>query len=182
MTTAKAQSLVTVKTESMKIALGVLVLFAASQIAIPLEPVPITMQTVGVMLIGLLYARRSAVLTVLIYTALGAVGLPMFRGFAGGFQHLSGTTAGYIVGFAVSVYVMAILRERFGMQSFWGILLNCTVGTMIVFACGVTWLASLIGIDNAITFGIIPFIVPGAAKAILLSGAVRFISGGLKDR
>lgn len=165
------------KTESLKIALGVLVLFAGSQIAIPLEPVPITLQTVAVMLIGLLYSRRAGLWAVVLYTALGGMGLPMFKGFEGGFSHLYGATAGYIFGFIVSVYVMATLREKFNLESYWGILANCMIGTLVVFVCGISWLAILIGLKDALMFGLIPFIIPGAAKAILLSGAVRFIRG-----
>lgn len=166
---------VTSRVEIFKIALGVLVLFACSQISIPTVPVPITMQTVGVMLIGLLYTRRSALISVISYTAFGAIGLPVFQGFAGGIAHLYGPTAGYLVGFTASVYVMTIFREKFGLESFWGILLNCLIGTLIVFAFGVSWLAFNIGLKDALTFGVLPFIIPGAIKASLLSGALSFI-------
>lgn len=178
MENATTQSALGINIESLKIALGVLLLFASSQIAIPIEPVPITMQTVGVMLIGLIYRRRSALVSVIVYTALGAVGLPVFQGFAGGLSHLYGPTAGYIVGFTASVYIMTTLRERFGLDSFWGILLNCVIGTLVVFACGVSWLASIVGIKDAITFGVIPFIIPGAVKAVSLSCFLRFVRGG----
>lgn len=168
---------VDIKAESLKIALGILVLFASSQIAIPLEPVPITLQTVGVMLIGLLYSRRAGLWSVVLYTIFGGMGLPMFQGFAGGLDHLYGSTAGYIVGFTASVYVMIMLREKFGFESFWGMLANCTIGTLIVFIFGVSWLAVAIGWKDAFTFGVIPFIIPGAMKAFLLCGALRFIRG-----
>jgi biotin transport system substrate-specific component len=163
--------------ESLKIALGVLVLFAGSQIAIPLQPVPITMQTVAVMLIGLLYSKRAGLWSVILYTILGGLGLPMFQGFEGGLTHLYGPTAGYIFGFIVSIYVMATLRAKFNLESYWGILANCLVGTVVVFICGLSWLAAVIGFKDAIIFGLIPFIIPGALKAITLSGAVRFIRG-----
>lgn len=168
------------KIETIKIALGVLVLFACSQIAIPLEPVPITFQTVAVMLIGLLYSKREGLSAVLVYLALGAAGLPMFQGFDGGFSHFYGTTAGYLFGFIASVYVMAWLREKFILQSFAGILLNCVIGTLIVFIFGISWLAALIGFKDSITFGLIPFVIPGAIKAFALSGIFRLIKGPVK--
>ncbi len=177
MTQAATLSNVDKKVEILKIALGVLVLFAGSQIAIPLQPVPVTMQTVAVMLIGLLYSRRSALASVMLYTALGGLGLPVFQGFDGGFSHLYGPTAGYIVGFTASVYVMTGLREQFGLTSFWGILCNCLVGTLVVFLFGVSWLASIVGVKDAIMFGVVPFIMPGTVKAVALSGALRFIRG-----
>jgi biotin transport system substrate-specific component len=174
---AAEQTLVTRRVESLKVVLGMLILFAGSQIAIPLEPVPITFQTVAVMLIGLLYSRREALSSVILYLALGGMGLPMFQGFEGGISHLYGPTAGYLIGFIASVYVMATLREYFELQSFLGILFNCIVGTLIVFVFGLSWLAYIIGFKDAITFGLMPFIIPGAIKAFMLSGALRFIRG-----
>ena len=57
-------------------------------------------------------------------------------------------------------------------NSFWGILSNCIMGTLVIFICGVSWLATIIGFRDAITFGVIPFIIPGAIKAFLLSFAI----------
>lgn len=168
------------KIEAMKITAGVLLLFATSQLSIPLQPVPITMQTAGVMLIGLLYSRRAAVLTVMAYITLGVIGLPMFQNFASGIVHLHGPTAGYLLGFIPSVFVMSTLREKFGLRSFWGTLLNCIIGTMVVFTLGLSWLSTLVGVKSALTLGLLPFIIPGACKAILLSGALRVIRGGLR--
>jgi len=165
------------KVESLKILLGVSILFAGGQIAIPLEPVPITLTTVSVMLIGLLYSKKSALLSVIIFTALGGMGFPVFQGFAGGFTHLYGPTAGFIFGFSIAVWVMTTFRNKFGIESFGKILLNCTIGTVVIFICGISWLAVNIGLKNAILFGLLPFIIPGAAKAILLSGALRIING-----
>lgn len=174
---AAAETSLAIRVESLKVVLGVLVLFAGSQIAIPLEPVPVTMQTVAVMLIGLLYSRRAALSSVILYTVLGGMGLPIFQGFEGGISHLYGPTAGYLVGFSASVYVMTVLREYWGLQSFWGILFNCIIGTLVVFVFGVSWLASIIGLKDAIIFGVVPFILPGALKAVMLSGALRYVGG-----
>ncbi len=172
---ASIRSMVGDHAESLKIVFGALLLFASGQIAIPLKPVPIVFTTVGVMLIGLLYTRRTAFFAVLAYIAAGAVGLPVFQGFAGGLRHFYGPTAGYIVGFMLAVLVMTTLRERFGLTSFWGMLFNCAAGTLTIFVPGVLWLSALIGVTNAIQFGVMPFIVPGVIKAVVLSGFLRFV-------
>lgn len=166
---------INIRSESLKVVLGSLLLFASGQIAIPLEPVPIVMTTVGVMLIGLLYERRTALLAVLAYISAGAVGLPVFQGFAGGIIHLYGPTAGYIIGFAFAVLVMTLLREKFGLKSFWGMLLNCTIGTLVIFIPGVLWLTILMGFQDALKFGVMPFIIPGVLKAFCLTGALQII-------
>lgn len=161
--------------EIIKICLGVLVLFAGSQLAIPIEPVPITMQTVAVMFIGLLYSKKEGLSAVILYTILGGMGLPMFQGFAGGLTHLYGSTAGYLFGFIASIYVMASLRDKFSLTSFLRIFLNCMIGTLVVLVFGLSWLTYLIGFKNAIIFGLLPFIIPGIAKAVFLSLSLRYI-------
>lgn len=163
--------------EIIKISLGVLILFAGSQIAIPLQPVPITMQTVSVMLIGLLYSTRAGLLSVISYVLLGGLGLPIFQGFSGGLNDLLGPTGGYLFGFIFSIYAMILLRKKLILQSFWAIFLNCSIGTVVVFIFGLSWLAMFIGVKNAIVFGLLPFIIPGILKAIVLSMAVRYIVG-----
>src|SRR3990167_9654210 len=77
---------------------GVALLFAASQVEIPLYPVPVNLQTVVVMLIGLTYTPRRALESHLIWLGLAAVGLPVLSGFGGGLPHFTGPTAGYLVG------------------------------------------------------------------------------------
>lgn len=172
---AVVRSYIDVKSEALKVTLGALLLFAGGQISIPLTPVPIVFTTVGVMLVGLLYSRRSAMLAVISYIAVGAAGIPVFQGFSGGLNHLYGPTAGYIAGFFLAVLVMTSLRERFGLQSFWGMLLNCSIGTVMIFIPGVLWLSALMGFDNAIKFGVLPFIAPGIIKAVVLSGFIKFV-------
>jgi biotin transport system substrate-specific component len=136
--------------------------------------VPITLTTVGVMLIALLYEPKTAIYAVLTYYAAGAIGLPVFQGFAGGLRHFAGPTGGYIVGFFFAVVVMSSLRARFG-SSFFGILLNCIVGTVVIYIPGVLWLSTLFGFEKAIAVGVIPFIIPGILKALVLSGCLKIV-------
>lgn len=161
--------------ENIKVLLGFLLLFAAAQISIPLQPVPIVLTTVGVMLIGLLYSRRTALLSVFAYVVAGACGVPVFQGFSGGFMYLFGATGGYLVGFFLAVALMSTVREQIAITSFTRTLALCTLGTVAIFIPGLLWLSHLVGISRALEFGLYPFIIPGIVKAVLLSGALRVI-------
>lgn len=156
------------------ICLGASLLFVAAQIQIPLQPVPVTLQTVAVMILGLLFDRRSAVSAVLLYLGLGVLGIPVFAGFAN--LAMVGPRAGYLVGFLGAVWIMTTVRERLGdpqnIVALWGL---CLLGTGIVFVCGVAWLATSLGFKTAFMVGFVPFVIPGLIKASLLSGVVKFL-------
>lgn len=154
--------------------LGGALLFVAAQIQIPLQPVPITLQTVAVMILGLLFDRRSAMQAVLLYLSLGFLGLPIFAGFSNG--ALVGARAGYLVGFALAIWAMTMVRDRVGdPKSFVALFGLSLLGSLIIFACGITWLSVSLGLKNAILVGFVPFVIPGLVKAGLLSGAIRFL-------
>ena len=154
---------------------GVILLFAASQVEIFLKPVPITLQTVAVMLIGLTYTPRRAVVSHLMWIGLGAMGWPVFCGFSAGAKVLVGPTAGYITGFVVSTYCMATLKEKLALNSWVYDLLLCLMGTGIVFTLGVLWLSVLIGFSNGVIHGVLPFILPGIVKAGLLCTGLQIL-------
>ena len=154
---------------------GVILLFAASQVEIPLQPVPITLQTVAVMLIGLTYSPRRAVESHLIWIGLGAIGFPVFAEFSGGINVLLGSTAGYFMGFVFSAFLMATLKEKLSLKGWFYDALLCLMGTVIVFAFGVLWLSQLIGFSNALVHGVLPFILPGAVKAGLLCTGLQIL-------
>jgi biotin transport system substrate-specific component len=157
----------------LKIVLGVAILFCCSQISLPLKPVPITMQTVGVLLIGLFYERRQALMTMLSYITLGVAGLPVFT--HGTAYIIGGPTTGYLLGFLAASIAMPLFREWVKKETPWTMFINCLLGTTFIYALGVAWLASLFGFEKAIQVGLVPFIIPGCIKAVLLSQAVRFI-------
>jgi biotin transport system substrate-specific component len=154
---------------------GVALLFAGSQIEIPVQPVPITLQTVAVMLIGLTYSPRKAFEAHLLWLGLACVGLPVLSGFGSGFAHLTGPTAGYLIGFVVSATLMAFLKEKLELNSMVADAVLCLVGTGIVFTFGLIWLSKLIGFNAAVTHGFMPFILPGFLKAGILCSALQIV-------
>ena len=157
---------------------GVFLLFLTSQITIPLEPVPITLQTYGVMLVALTFPRATAINSHIVYLVVGGMGVPVFAGFTGGLQKLVGPSGGYLFGFLAAVAVMGIIREHLKRENFLHIALNCFIGTLIIFAFGIGWLATTMGIQKAIQFGFIPFIIPGIIKIALLAVTLRYLKFG----
>lgn len=155
---------------------GVVLLFASSQISIPLRPVPITFQTVGVMLIGITYSMRHGLQTIALYLTLGALGLPVYAGYNAGIGVLLGSTGGYLVGFMLAVYVMNKAKKLLNMQTVTGIFINCIIGTIMVFIVGAGWLSTLIGFEQAIMYGVVPFIMPGIVKSMLLTGCIKCVN------
>lgn len=151
--------------------LGVLLLFATSQISIPIQPVPITLQTAGVMLIGLTFSRRSALSAVAFYLMIGACGVPVFSEFLAGPSVFLLPSGGYLIGFFFAVLAMTLFKPK----KIGGLFLNCLLGTGIIFIFGISWLSIHVGFHNALLFGLVPFIIPGAVKAGLLTLGVRYL-------
>ncbi len=169
------KSKITTLNELMVVFGGVALLFAASQVEIPLKPVPINLLTVGVMLIGLTYTPRRALESHLVWIGLAAAGFPVLAGFSGGLDRLCGPTAGYIVGCVTSAYLMATLKEKLFLNSWVSDVLLCFIGTIIVFSLGVSWLSQFIGFSDAIMLGVVPFILPGIVKAGLLCTTLQIL-------
>jgi biotin transport system substrate-specific component len=156
-----------------RVFLGVMLMFISAQVQIPLEPVPVTLHTVGTLIIALIYTRAEAISALSMYLVIGALGAPVFSEFDGGIRHLAGPTAGYLVGMLFCVYIVTSLRQKFGEKSMMHLLVYSAIGSVTVFAFGVPWLAYLIGFEKAIQFGLLPFIIPGCVKAIFTASTVR---------
>ncbi|MDR2831345.1 MAG: biotin transporter BioY [Rickettsiales bacterium] len=148
-----------------------------AQISIPLQSVPITLQTLGVMLIGLKFNRKTAFYSVLTYISLGAIGFPVLANFSGGYHIFLGPTGGYLIGCLAAVMVMGEVNELLNSKyrSFVCNSLSCLAGTIIIFICGVSWLAIYMGIKQAIIVGVLPFILPGLVKIFLLVAALQYL-------
>ena len=140
-------------------------LFAQIEIPLPFSPVPITGQTFAVLLIGALLGSKRGVAAMLAYIAQGTAGLPFFAGGASGFGILTGATAGYLAGFIVAVYVVGLLAERGMERSFRTSVIPFLVGTVIIYAFGVTWLSIVLhSTAKALAAGLLPFLIGDAIK------------------
>lgn len=155
--------------------LGAALLTAAcAQISIPLpgDPVPITGQTFAVLLTGAALGANRGALGQLLYVSLGFVGLPFYADGASGPDVIWGATGGYLVGFVVAAWVIGRMAEARLDRSPVKALPLFTIGSLIIFAFGVPWLAvsADLSIGKAIELGFVPFIPGGIVKALLAAG------------
>ena len=145
---------------------GTLILAFSSKIQVPFWPVPMTMQTFVVFIIGMSYGWRLAFSTLIAYLVEGAIGLPVFAK-GGGLLYLIGPTAGYLYGMAIAAGVIGFFAERGYARSYIKSILPLFLGTIIIFTFGVTYLGSIIGYDKALIGGLYPFILSELFKIAL---------------
>jgi len=173
--TATTSGLVTPALRALLLAVvGSLLLTISAKVQIPMWPVPMTMQTFAVLVIGAAYGWKLGGATVALYLAEGALGLPVFanapeRGI--GMAYMMGPTGGYLLGFLASAMVLGWLAERGWDRSVVGTLAGMTLGTAMIFGLGFAYLATLIGAEAAFVNGVMPFLAGGALK-IALAAAV----------
>jgi biotin transport system substrate-specific component len=163
------------------VVLGTALMALSAKIQVPFFPVPMTMQTAVVLLIGGAYGWRLGGLTMLAYLTEGLLGLPVFAGMASGPAYFAGPTAGYLVGFVFSAALMGLAVERGWTRSLAGMAAAVAVASLIPFVTGVAWLAALIGPVAAITGGLVPFI-PAAILKGALAGLLLAKIDGLAQR
>lgn len=154
---------------------GSIALWISAKINVPFYPVPMTMQTFMVLVIGMAFGWRLGAATVLLYLVQGSLGLPVFAGTPEkgiGLAYMAGPTGGYLAGFVVSAAVVGWLGERGWDRNVLTTLAAMVLGTAIIFVFGVAWLGAVIGWDKPVLqFGLYPFL-PGAAFKIALAAAV----------
>ena len=153
---------------------GSLMLWVSAKVQVPMWPVPMTMQTFAVLVIGMAFGWKLGGATVLLYLAEGAFGLPVFAGTPEkgiGLAYMAGPTGGYLVGFVLSAIVVGRLASMGWDRSIPMTAVAMIVGTVLIFLPGLLWLSALIGVEKAIQFGLTPFLV-GAVLKIALAAAV----------
>jgi biotin transport system substrate-specific component len=146
---------------------GSLLLALAAKAQVPFWPVPMTMQSLVIMMLGMACGSRLAMATVLLYLAEGLAGLPVFAGAGAGFAYMTGPTAGYLVGFVAAAGLIGWLAERGWDRSPVKALAAMSVGHVLLFVPGVAWLAVLFGTEKAMAVGVTPFIAATLLKTAL---------------
>ncbi|MEQ8402243.1 MAG: biotin transporter BioY [Roseitalea porphyridii] len=149
------------------VVLGTMLLAASSYVEVPLKPVPVTMQTLAVALVGALYGWRLGAITITAWLVQGAMGLPVLAGGAAGAHHFVGPTAGYLFAFPVAGAAAGWLAER-GWNGHRVVLafLGQLISNLLCLVLGAAWLALLVGPELAITSGVMPFLVGALLKAV----------------
>ena len=123
------------------IALGTVLLTLSAKVNLPLPYVPMTLQTLVVLVLGAAYGGRLGAATVIVYLAEGAVGLPVFAGPVGGLAPLMGPTAGYLLGFVAAALITGWLSERGWDGSVPLLFVAMGLGHIVILAAGFGWLA-----------------------------------------
>ncbi len=162
-----------------RVVLGSLLVALCAQISIPIQPVPITGQTLGVLLAGAVLGSRLGALSLVLYLGEGLVGLPVFSsGLSAwspstsvpGVPVILGPTMGYLIGFVPAAFVVGWLAERgWDRRVLWAAL-AMVLGNLIIYAVGLAGLSRFAPPAMLLQFGLIPFL-PGDALKIVLAAA-----------
>ena len=178
MTPSAATSAVT---KAALVVFGSLLLAVSAQFKIPLYPVPVTGQTLVVLLIGMTYGPRLGGITIAAYLFEGALGLPVFAGGAAGVAVLMGPTAGYLFGFLLAATAMGFLAERGIGRTVVSTIAAMVIGNCVIYLCGALWLANFIGFAQAIAAGVLPFLYGDALKLVVATGLMPWAWRAVKS-
>lgn len=148
----------------------------AAKTQVPFYPVPMTLQTFALMAISAAYGSRLAAVTMLVYLAEGALGLPVFAGTPEkgiGLAYMMGGTGGYLVGYVFAAFLVGFVAERGGSQSVIKLGAAMFIGNVIIFGLGLAWLGMLFGWDKPILeWGLYPFVYGDLTKIALAACGV----------
>jgi biotin transport system substrate-specific component len=166
------------------VALGTALLTLLAKTNLPLPYVPMTLQTLVVLVIGAAYRWRLGATTVVVYLAEGAIGLPVFAGPVGGLAPLMGPTAGYLIGFVAAAFATGWLSERGWDRSVPLLFVAMGLGHIIILGCGFAWLVlgMKLSPEKAWLVGIAPFVVASIIKNSLGAALVPAIRRVLDRR
>lgn len=159
---------------SLAIVLGSLLVAVCAHVSIPLwfTPVPITLQTFAVLLLGLLLSPADAAAALLLYLAEGAAGLPVLSPFAAaGLAHFAGPTGGYLLSYPVAAALTAWLRRR--STGFAWSVLAASSGSVVILLCGAAWLGLLMhrSAGAVLTLSVLPFLPGDILKVVAAAGS-----------
>lgn len=176
-------------TDLVLVTAGAALTAVAAQIAVPLWPVPVTAQTLAVLLIGVFLGATRGAASLSLYALLGIAGLPVFSDASGGWQVVAGPTGGYIIGFVFAAAFTGWLAQREWDRTPWWALLAFLLGSLIPFAFGLPWLAAslgALGLDNdlgaVLNAGLYPFIIGGVIKAAIGAGIISLAWRAVRRR
>ena len=155
---------------------GSLLLALSAKAQVPFWPVPMTMQTFVVLVLGAVYGARLAGATVALYLLEGALGLPVFAGTppaVAGLAYMAGPTGGFLVGFLAAAVLVGYLAERGWDRTFLRLSAVMVLGHAVIFAFGLAWLSALMPFVKAWAAGFVPFMAATALKTALAIAAMQ---------
>ena len=170
--------------------IGSILIAISSKIKIPFYPVPMTMQTFMVVLIGILYGWKLGLFTVALYLFEGAIGLPVFAGTPEkgiGLVYLTGPTMGYLMGFFLAVFISGYYFPKIKISGqnevswFGKIIISMklfalfVLSMMSIYIVGIIWLSNFVGWGKVLALGVYPFLLAEILKITLLTIFAKFI-------
>ena len=137
-------------------------------IPLPFSPVPISLTNFAIFLAIFVLGMKNGTISFIIYLLLGAVGVPVFSSFRGGFQVLAGPTGGYLIGFIFLALIMGFALDHFD-RKLLPTIIGMIIGMVVCYAFGTVWLAKLLSLSfkEGLMMGVIPYLAGDAAKIII---------------
>ena len=153
--------------DSFMILASIFLLAITANIRVPLWPVPVTLQTMGVFFIAFFLGSKRGMLAVLGYIAAGLVGFGVFSGYKSGIVALTGPTGGYLVGMVIMAFIVGLMIERGFGRTNKSVIICMLIGETVLYAFGLTWLYMYLGnasLIEVLSMGLFPFIVGDIVK------------------
>jgi biotin transport system substrate-specific component len=171
-----------IATDIVLIFAGVALIAIAAQIALPLLPVPITGQTLAVLLVGTALGATRGGISLALYALLGLIGLPIFAAASSGWSVIAGPTGGYIVGFILAAILTGWLAQRRWDRRFVGTFVSFLAGSAVIYAVGLPWLAVSLAslnqphdVGTVLSSGLYTFIPGDIVKALIAAGLLPLV-------
>jgi biotin transport system substrate-specific component len=160
---------------AIQLLLGSLLLGLAAQLEVwlPFTPVPMTMQTLTIMLLGASLGSRKAAATVALYLGEAAMGMPLLAGAAGGLLPFVGPTAGYLVGFVPLAYLSGLFFEKMPTAGRGVTVLFLGVISCLQLLLGSLWLSNFVAAESLLAVGFMPFIAGDLLKCVAVACITR---------
>lgn len=157
----------------LKIVLAISIISISAQLTIDVGDIPITGQTLSILILAFLYKPADMFIISFIYVLLGVLGLPIFADGESGFEKLVGGSGGFLVGFIISSTIISYLFQSFKATGWLPILSLTSLGTIIILIFGVGRLATMYGLEKGIEYGFSPFWL-GALVKILIGTIITY--------
>lgn len=158
---------------------GSLLLWASAKLQVPFYPVPMTMQTLVVLLIGVAYGGRLGAATIALYLAEGALGLPVFAGTPEkgmGLAYMAGPTGGYLAGYVAAAAACGALARMGWDRRVATTILAMLVGNGLIYVFGLAWLGAVVGWDKPVlAWGLTPFVLGDLVKLALAAAILPMV-------
>ncbi len=163
---------------------GSLLIALAAQISVPMFPVPMTLQTLAILVVGLTFVARMGAATLVAYLGEGAMGLPVFANGGAGLAYMAGPTAGFLLGFVAMAWIAGYASDRGWTRGLTGAAATTLAASALLYVPGLAWPAVMMGksVPDLLSGWMLPFLAGDAVKAMIAALIVTGAWVALKNR